>query len=198
MSLASKVSQRISVHDVVAEFLLNERHKLTRLSLHDQMMSIVENPDTKKPGDNHLRLRILTYLRGPLIAEIPPDTRWFEVRSLGNEDLAELRVIARCNWDGPADQNEVIKVAKRKPEPLSAAPATWRKPILWGHDQNGPLSIFEGNHRLVAYAAADDPPDLCIPGTVGLSPTPCFFHMPDPPHFIANDLWKQPCPPFRY
>jgi hypothetical protein len=198
MSLALKARQPTSVHDVVAEFLLNELHKVVQLSLDQHMMGVVENPNTKNPDDNHLRLRILTYLRGSLVGEIPPDTRWFEVHSLSKGDLAELRVIARCGWDDPADQNELIKVAKRKPEPLSAAPAAWRKPILWGHDQTGPFTILEGNHRLVAYAAADDPPDLCIPVIVGLSPTPCFFHMPDPPHFIANDLWKNPPPPFWY
>jgi len=196
MSLASQVWQRISIHDVVAEFLFSERHKLPQLPSAD-MMAVIENPDTKNPYQNHFRLRALLYIRCHLLGEIPPDTRWFEVRSLHDDSLPELRVIGRCGWDDPADHNELTEVAKRKALELCATPDSWRKPILWGHDRNGPFTIVEGNNRLVAYAASGAAHSLCIPVIVGLSATPCFFHSPDPPGVLANDLWKTPWPPLQ-
>ena len=195
MSLASQSWNPISIHTVVAEFLLGERFKVAQFLPHDKM-GVVDNADTDNPFDNHFRLRLLFYFRCQLFCEIPPDTVWFEVHSLGDEDLADLRVIGRCGWDDPGDNNEITKVANRKPGVLSGPPATWRKPILWGHDKNGPFTIMEGNNRLTAYVAAGGSHELHVPVLVGLSPTPCFFHTPDPPRMLANDLWKANWHPF--
>ncbi len=198
MSLAAKSWRPVSVHDVVAEFLLSERDKSARI-LPQESMVVVDNPNTNDPAENHFRLRLLYYFRCFLVAEIPPDTQWFEVRSLTDYELVELRVIGRCGWDDPADANELVRVARRRPQPLRDDVATWRKPILWGHGRAGPFTILEGNNRLTAYVTTNNPPGLSISVLVGLSPTPCCFHMPDPPNVLANDLWKPPgsWPTFR-
>jgi hypothetical protein len=100
----------ILIHEVVAEFLLSERHKPAKL-LPPESMTVVDKPNTHDPIGNHFRLRLLYYFRCFLIAEIPPDTQWFEVRYLTDHELGELRVIGRCGWDDRSDENELLKVA---------------------------------------------------------------------------------------
>ena len=186
MALAAEVWQQISVHDMVTEFLRSERHKPASL-LPSADMGVVDRPDTSNPAENHLRLRLLLYFRCHLLHELPPDTQWFAVDSLHDDELDELLVLARCGLDNLAVNNELAQVVKDKAPALASPPSSWRKPILWGHDREGPFSIIEGNHRLLAYASA--PQGVSIPVLVGVSPTPCFFHLPDPPNMLVNYLW---------
>lgn len=190
MSLADMNWKRVTIHEVVVEFLRAERGKFVGLvSLNG--MQLVDFPDTNDPNENHTRLRYLYAIRAQLIGEIPPDTRWYEVKSLTDEHLSELHVIARCGWDDRGDKNEVIRVASRKNLSLTHQPFEWKRPILWGHQRAGPFTIIEGNNRLTAYASEHQRSRLSIPVLVGLSPTPCFFHIFDPPRKLANDLWAK-------
>jgi len=50
----------------------------------------------------------------------------------------------------------------------------------------------------MAYVANDVPTPLAVPVLVGLSPTPCLWHLADEPQMLANDLIVRPRPPFRY
>jgi hypothetical protein len=189
MSLVNMEWNRVSVHEVVAEFLRGERFKFERL-LPSAEMALIDTPNISDPRENHARLRYLYCSRGSLIGEIPPDTRWYEVRNLTGEELSELHVIARCGWDHSGDKNELFRVALRRPSVLTSQPSSWARPILWGHAKAGPFTVLEGNNRLIAYASQAQQPPLMIPALVGLSPTPCCFHIFDPPDVIANDLWK--------
>jgi hypothetical protein len=189
MSLANMAWNRVSVHEVVAEFLRGERFKFEQ-SLPSSEIALIDSPNISDPRENHARLRYLYCFRGHLIGEIPPDTRWYEVRNLTGEELSELHVIARCGWDDSRDRNELLRVALRRPSALTTKPTSWARPILWGHEKGGPFTILEGNNRLVAYALQGQRSALMIPALVGLSPTPCCFHIFDPPDVIANDLWK--------
>ncbi len=192
----------ISVHEFVAEFLLSERHKFAAIEHHlsiqltgvtpTKLFAIIDNPNLTDAFENHLRLRLLYLTRCFLLGEIPPDTQWYEVRNLTDTELRDLHVIARCGWDDPkgADKNELLAVAERKPQTLTKPPASWRRPILWGHDKTGPFTIIEGNNRLTAYASTKPAPGLSVPALIGLSPTPCFWHIHDPARIIANDRWK--------
>jgi len=184
MSLADMTWTRISVHVVVAAFLRSEQHKIAGV-----LPPELATPNIKDPRQNHQRLRYLLLIRRLMIGEIPPDTEWFEVRTLTDNDLADLHVIARCGWDDPRDRNELPQVAARRPEPLLQPPAEWPPVILWGHERGGPFTIIEGNHRLTAYAASGSRGSLAIPVVVGLSPTPCFWHIFDQCGKLANDLW---------
>ena|SRR5712691_10722761 len=189
MSLARMLWNRVTVHEVVAEFLRSERHKFMQ-SISSAEMALIDSPNARDPQANHARLRYLYCIRAQLIGEIPPDTQWYEVRNLTDEELSELHVIARCGWDSPSDKNELLRVASRLPKQLISRPTVWERPILWGHEKAGPFTIIEGNNRLVAYAYKGQQSGLMIPALVGLSSTPCFFHIFDPPNKIANDLWR--------
>jgi len=197
MSLRTGTWTPASIHNVVAEFIASEPNRYTGLP--SAWQAVIDHPDTTDPRQNHLRLRLLYYARLELMAEIPPDTTWHEVHALTEHDLGDLRIMARCGWDTPSDRNELLLAARRLPkEPLRAVPSSWKKPILWGHDVHGPWTILEGNHRLMAYAANDMPAPLSVPVLLGLSPTPCLWHLPDEPGMLANDLIVRPRPPFAY
>jgi hypothetical protein len=112
------------------------------------------------------------------------------VCSLTNASLTELHVVNHSHWVDPGDDNELLKVATRKMFTLSSDPNEWDTPILWGHEQTGPFTILEGNHRLTAYAATSRE-DLRIPVFVGLSSTACYLHLPDHTDFLLYDMFPQ-------
>jgi hypothetical protein len=193
MSLAGMIWKRVTVHDVVAVFLRSEPHQLAGVlspASAVRLMPMITSPNTSDPQENHARLRLLHLIRRALIGEIPPDTRWYEVRNLTDNELPELHVIARSVWDAPGqDNNELRHVAARKPRLLSSQPSSWPPPILWGHDKAGPFTIIEGNNRLVAYAGTAAR-GIAIPVLIGLSPSLCLWHIFDQCGVIAHDLWK--------
>src|SRR5271155_4083385 len=184
MSLAGMTWKRVTVHMVVAEFLQAEAFRCN-----GPLPAQITSPNITDPSENHMRLRWLHQIRRWIIGEIPPDTRWFEVHDLTDNELAELHVIARCGWDAPGqDNNELLRVAVRKPHHLK--PLTeWKRPILWGHVERGPFTIIDGNNRLTGYASSNLR-GIAIPVLVGLSPTPCYWHIFDQCGVVAQDLWK--------
>jgi hypothetical protein len=186
MPLANKQWTPISVHSMVLEFLRSERHKFP-----PELQSLIDEPNLENHFHNNRRMWMLYRIRAPFIGEIPLDTQWFDVVNLEDEDLDQLLVVGRGGWDDPADENELRKVAARRPQALSKPPADWPKPILWGHDRNGPFTIFEGNKRFTSFVSSQPAGGMRIPVIIGLSPTPCFWHRPDPPYFLCNDMWRQ-------
>jgi hypothetical protein len=191
MTLATMNWTRVSVHKVILAALIAERPNLeTRLQiLPRELSSLLDSPNLVSITENHMRLRLLCLLKGPLLAELPPDTKWYEVHHLTDKDLSTLRVIAHIRWDDTDDDNELLKVAKRMtPAPLRQLPAEWKSIILWGHEKSGPFTIVEGNHRLIAYASRNLS-ELKIPVFVGLSHSLFYFHIHDSCRFVANDLF---------
>jgi hypothetical protein len=193
MSLAGMIWKRVTVHEVVAVFLQSEAHQLVAVlspASAARLMPMITSPNTNDPLENLARLRLLHLIRRHLIGEVPPDTRWYEVRNLTDNELSELHVISRCGWDAAGqDNNELLRVAVRRPQPLLGQPSVWPPPILWGHNKAGPFTIIEGNNRLVAYAATAAR-GIAIPVFIGLSPSLCYWHIFDQCSVIANDLWR--------
>jgi hypothetical protein len=180
----------VNVHAVVAEFLRSERHKLTVLSPDE--LRLIDQPNIVEPSENHARLRYLALIRRQLVGEIPPDTQWFRVCTLTDAELTELYVIGRCGFEGSSenDDHQLQSFASSRPQTMNSPPSNWGAPILWGHEKKGPFTIIEGNHRLVAYASQAHKSGLSIPVFVGLSKTPCLWHIFDAPKKLVNDFWK--------
>ena len=165
--------ERISVQKIVLEFLLSERKtRLCQVKPHEfpafvrthGLNTILDKANLESPVENHARLRLLCLIRRQLICEIPPDTDWYRVRNLTDNELLEMRIIGRCGLDDWADNNEVLK--PRRQFTLTQAPSEWRSVILFGHAKAGPFTIIEGNHRLIAYTS-NDRRGLSIPVYVG-------------------------------
>jgi hypothetical protein len=176
---------KTNIHKVVSEFLRAERDKF---NLHSPWLPLIDTPNLSDPLENHKRLRLLYINRAPFMIEIPLDTEWFEVESLTQNEIDELYVSARHNplWNQAG--NKLTEVAKADPQLLEALPHAWAGIILWAHSKDGPFSIFEGNHRLIGYAAADPPPPLNIKVYVGISPSLCLWHYADPAESLGQGL----------
>ena len=178
MSLDQELWSPVAFDHVVLAFLSGEWHKFAPLAWHNR--SLVTDPDLQSPLENTIRLLLLQSIRGGLLMRIPVTTKWFRVSSLQRDHLNQLLVIGRCNLAGTEDGHGLREVAaQRAPEELLDEPQNWASPILWGHAPGAPLSILEGNHRLLAYAATSHPPVLDIDCYVGLSEDLCCWHSND-------------------
>ena len=170
----------VSVDEAWHAFLKTEWDKWSPLTQWVDRRLVME-PNIDDLVENRLRASLIAALRGPLLQRLPTDTQWFKVNFLRDEHLPELRVIGRCGLDSPADENEVLEVAKRRPRPLiKTQMPLWEPPMLWGHSKAGPFTILEGNHRLIAYAGSQRrAAALAMPCYVGLSSQPCYWHLAD-------------------
>jgi hypothetical protein len=162
MSLAGGIWQPVSIHTFALEFLRAERDTFLaqlraarpNLISDRELVDLLEKADLANPTHNQARLRLLYLMRSIYIGEIPPDTTWYEVHSLTDDDLPTLYVTRHQTWTDPADNNELLSVSARKNEAAKSPPAHWKRVILWGHDRVGPFAIIEGNHCLVGYVSS--------------------------------------------
>ncbi len=197
--LATEHWLQVPLDEVVLMFLRSEAHKLKGLTAIDRRL--ICTPDLRNAVENLARCN-----RQGLFLGLPPDTRWHKVHYLRNQHLDELRILREPYWNDPAHQNELGKVAQQKPfqirqvpttiegaghqildEFYSAIPGEWQSPILWGHGAEGPFTILEGTHRFVwYYPHAADFPDFQNTVYVGLSSSPCYWHLPDACNFIYS------------
>jgi hypothetical protein len=190
MSLAAKEWTGVSIHKIMLAWLRAERSKLTAFVEAEFLSRLLDHPDLRNADENRVRLRLFYCIRNAFFVEIPPDTEWYEVCNLTDDDLVELRAINYPDWTDPADDNELAKVAARKKIVLCDLPSAWEPPILFGHDMNGPFSILEGNHRLTAYARSQRC-ELSIPVFVGLSPMRCLWNLADKTTPLMQDLFRR-------
>jgi hypothetical protein len=155
------------------------------------LSKLLDQPTLNDPEENRARLRLF-YLTGRHVffVEIPPDTEWYEVHNLTDNELGELHVVNYQEWNDPGDKNELAKVAARKKIALRRPPSAWDSPILWGHNNAGPFTIIEGNTRLTAYRASGQS-GLSIPVLIGLSPMQCVWHILDNCGFLMEDLIRK-------
>jgi hypothetical protein len=193
MALDSKTWTPVSMHEMVLAWLQAERDRFVTHPQAGLITHLLDAPDLTIASENRDRLRLLYSIRNLLMLEIPPDTQWYLVDSLTDAELDQLHAINHHEWTGPADNNELRLVAKRKTLTLSSAPSTWNAPILWGHDKQGPFTIIEGNKRLTAYAGSGQT-GLNIRVLVGLSPLANYWHLPDRAGFLLQDMLQPRLP----
>lgn len=178
LSLSNERWMPVDFNRVVYDFLKAEWHQYP-VELKGQHLGLVESP---KLGDGHedqIRLQLLTWRRRHLLSRIPGNTVWFAVSHLRKRHYSQLLAINHHDWRSPDDQNELLKVAVRRPEPMKSHPSTWATPILWGHSMSGPFTILEGNHRLTALAGSPEAGDYPLPVYIGISVSSCYWHLPD-------------------
>lgn len=178
--LSAELWHPVSNAEACLAFLRAEWDKeAERTAWYDRIL--IDEPDLGDPSQNAIRRLILGSWRAPLLDKIPTDTSWFRVHFLHESHLDEIFVIGSDDWRDPGDKNELLQVAKRRGKALNGLPTDWHPPLLWGHSQEGPFTILEGNNRLVNYAASASRPPLEIVCFIGLSPSPCVWHEPDRP-----------------
>ena len=157
----------VTENEVIAEFLNSDLN-------HPDFRSPIQSQGAATAFDRHhadavaRRHALLLAKRRSLWEELPDQTEWHEVKI--NEDALELiKVFPRSQWRKLArgnfsiiritqvlgtgiptlDEKFLSKIAALK-EQISQGDGEFGTVILLGVDARGPLTILDGNHRLVA------------------------------------------------
>jgi O-antigen/teichoic acid export membrane protein len=192
--------RRVQEEEVISEFLKAEFYQPEFDPYRDRYAAVVYEPDLSSERENEVRRALLFRRRGRLWRELPRDTEWWEVR-LEENDLTRIRAFPRKQWRGLAngsfhlvDMLDRIRGKVQSPDdnPFSSKMRSvmaeldenlaCKSVLLIGVDDNSPLTIIEGNHRMAAAM-------LASPDTVhrrfrfycGLSPnmTQCCWYQTD-------------------
>jgi O-antigen/teichoic acid export membrane protein len=161
--------RRIEEDEVIAGFLRNEFYHPEFHRYWERLEKIVLDPDFLDTDQNALRRALLCRRRGRMWREFPANTQWWEV-DLKPTDLARVRIFPRSHWRTIAHGSfELVEVAENirnrarrglggdflaKVRSLSAYLRDESGPasviLMIGIDETSPLTIVEGNHRMVA------------------------------------------------
>jgi hypothetical protein len=167
-----KKLRRVSEAEVIAEFLKNEFYQPEFHGDRQKFERLVMEPDLDSPAENAVRRALLFRRRGHMWRELPADTEWWEVE-VQAQDLDGIRVFPRAQWRRVANGSFLLRdIAERvrrerfrgrtrefvaKVQALSYQLRRGREEsavMLIGVDENHPLTIIEGNHRMVAALLA--------------------------------------------
>lgn len=161
------LKRRITEAEVIAEFLKNEFYQKEYDCDRDQYEALVLDPDLANEAQNAVRRALLYRRRGHMWREVPRDTVWHEAE-IDAEDLRRIRVFPRAHWrkisDGSFLLSEIVNriresaIAKTDPAFSKIQLLRYRLQrdsvnsavLLIGVDEEQPLTILEGNHRLAA------------------------------------------------
>jgi O-antigen/teichoic acid export membrane protein len=154
--------------EVIAEFLRNEFYQPEFHPYWQRLEKTVFYPDLTDDRENAIRRALLFRRRGRMWRELPPDTQWFEVR-MEPGDLSRIRVFPRSQWWGVADGDFSLRRIAQRIRAGAVSPSKNRflakirslsghlrqeipqsAVLLIGLNESSPLTIIEGNHRMVA------------------------------------------------
>jgi hypothetical protein len=165
-----KKLRQVDENEVIAEFLKSEFYQEEFSRYREPFASLVNNPDLTDERDNALRRALLFRRRGRLWREIPSDTEWWEVE-LSPEDVKRVRVFARNQWlryatpgfllsdvaekirDRILSHSRDLFIGKLRSLSIEMTlNAQYSSVILITVNPLTPLTILEGNHRMMAAA----------------------------------------------
>jgi len=192
-----RIIRRVSEAEVIAEFLKNDFNKPAFEEYQDVLHGLVTEPDLDDVGENAKRRALLFIRYLSLWSELPKGTEWFEV-DVRPSDLGQILVFPRARWRKLARGNFAVPAVVERIRTFDnvnvvedaflskiAALREWLRldvdpgtVLLIGLSESEPLTILDGNHRLVAAT-------LSSPGSLhklrfmcGLSPkmTECCWY----------------------
>jgi O-antigen/teichoic acid export membrane protein len=167
-----RLIRRVSEDEVIAEFLKSDFHYPAFREYHEALLNLVTNPNLDDASENAKRRALLFIRHLSLWKEIPAGTQWYEAE-LTQEDLIHVRAFPRAQWRKPAHGNfsmtkivegvrsgqntlddhflaKITDISDR----LAKEKITFGSLILIGLNENEPLTVLDGNHRLVAAMLA--------------------------------------------
>lgn len=163
-----RLIRRITEDEVIADFLKSEFYRPVFRDYQDILHDIVSNPNLEDAAENAKRRALLFIRHFALWKELPPGTEWYEVE-IGNADLDKIRVFPRAQWRNFAPRTfSIIEVAERMRKRQGIDSSAFQSKIamignrlqredddlgtvlLIGVNENEPLTVLDGNHRLVA------------------------------------------------
>lgn len=180
--------RRLSEDEVIAEFLKSDFNGPAFREYHQTMSEIVTAPNFGDPGENAKRRALLFLRHLSLWKELPADTQWYEVE-VNEDDLQSIRAFPRAQWRKLARGNySITQVANRMKTHSHILDASFLAKIasigdqllhegsvrgsviLIGVNENEPLTVLDGNHRLMAAVLASPRGIKKLKFVCGLSP----------------------------
>ena len=164
-----KILRTVNEAEVIGEFLKNEFYEHEYHSDRHQFEHMVMEPDYTNAQENAVRRALLFRRRGHMWRELPNDTKWCEVELEGN-DLEKIHVFPRAQWRKLSNGsfcitqiverirngghknagNAVIAKIQQLRYRLNENSGKHGAVLLIGVDDQKPLTVLEGNHRLTA------------------------------------------------
>lgn len=183
-----RVIRPVSEDEVIAAFLRSDFQNPAFREYQDTLLSLVNAPNLEDKSDNAKRRALLFLRHRSLWKELPAHTEWYEIE-IRPEDLGQIRVFPRAHWRKLADGNfSILDVAQQMRENPTTADhafaskiAAIRDRLLQEEDGLGavlligvsltePLTILDGNHRLMAAIHASPAGLQKLRFLCGLSP----------------------------
>jgi hypothetical protein len=190
-----RVIRRISEDVAIAEFLKSDFHG-PAFREYQNLSEIVKNPNLGDPEENAKRRALLFIRHLYLWKEIPKNTEWYEVEMTA-EDLENVRMFPRAQWrkvaNGRFSTLEISEGIRKRRDQLdtgfvSKLQAIGRRfdaedpglgaVILIGVTESEPLTVLDGNHRLMAAMMRSPEAASKLRFLCGLSPrmTDCCWY----------------------
>ena len=196
----ARLIREVSEDEIISEFLKSDFYRPIFQQYKEHVGGIVMNPNLRDPGENTRRRALFLIRHLSLWNEIPADTRWYEIE-MTESRLGQIRVFPRAQWrrigrgnfwitgiasrindllnarqgaDDSSFLNKIVAIRDRFIEnsgPLGSV-------ILIGVNASGPLTLLDGNHRLVAAILASGNKVKNLRFLCGLSPRmrECCWH----------------------
>ncbi|HWE85123.1 MAG TPA: lipopolysaccharide biosynthesis protein [Terracidiphilus sp.] len=167
-----RLLRSVAESEVIAEFLKSDFHRHEFDDYKASFGDLVLNPNLDDPDENAKRRALLFIRHLALWKELPSDTEWYEVE-VGDADLTNIRIFPRAQWRRVArgafsatdvalgmrtrshllDSSFVSKIGAIGRQ-LGRDASTFAAVILIGANENEPLTVLDGNHRLIAAMLA--------------------------------------------
>jgi O-antigen/teichoic acid export membrane protein len=158
----------VSEDEVIAEFLKSEFHRDEFRDYQQSLGKIVSRPNIDDADENAKRRALLFLRHRALWKEIPAGTEWYEME-VSPSDLRQIRVFPRAQWrklgrgnfslteithgmrtrQHAVDSSFLAKIRGIRERLLGDA-AGLGAVILIGMNEKEPLTVLDGNHRLVS------------------------------------------------
>jgi len=197
---SGRLIRSVSENEVIAEFLKSDFYSPAFQEYQESFRDLVRTPDLGNVEDNAKRRALLFIRHLALWKEIPTGTIWHEME-IDEEDLGQIRAFPRAQWRKLARGNFSVtgivhtmhtrqrrgdapflsKIASIGDQLLEEAPG-FGPVILIGLNDNEPLTVLDGNHRLVAALLASPGSLKKLRFLCGLSPrmTECCWYNTNP------------------
>ena len=191
-----RIVRRVSEDEVIGEFLKSDIETLGIQVCPVNLREIMVRPNFADAEENAKRRSLLLLRHLALWNEIPHDTTWYEV-TINERALHQVRVFPRAQWRKLAHGDfSVIRVTQGvrlgrfelSPRFLSKLSAIgdqldkdnvqFGAVILLGVNEDKPVTVLDGNHRLVAAMLSSTEELAKLRFMCGLSPrmTKCCWY----------------------
>jgi hypothetical protein len=192
----TRLIRHISENEVIAEFLKTDFNNPAFRSYQDALHETVVRPDLEDPVENEKRRALLFIRHRALWNELPAETEWYQFE-VKEEDLSQIRVFPRAQWrkvaQGDFSITTVAECMRRRRNSLDAGfltkideirnrllrdDVTLGPVLLIGTSENEPLTVLDGNHRLMAAMLATPSKVHRLRFLAGLTPrmTECCWY----------------------